>query len=120
MGLNRVENTFHGKSRASERTSLSKKEREKLIKDASRYGKCYQNLQPGPLQTYVFFKSKNKKTKYFKNYIFVFQKTSTSLITMYPVPEKVLEDEKNFRKAKEDDSKRIEESIESEQNSGNC
>jgi len=101
MGKARVANTFHGNDRAVERTGLYKCQREKLIKDASRYGKKWQNLEPGPLQTYLRYKGERKRVKYFCGYVFVFQKNSTSLITMYPVPPKVLKNEKLCKEARE-------------------
>lgn len=100
MGLNKVDNTYHGSIRTEERTELFKRQREKLIKDACRYGKVWQNMVPGPLRDFIQKKSVKKKAKYFCKYVFIFQRTSTSLITMYPVPEEILLAQKEYDEQK--------------------
>jgi len=96
MSLDRVKNTTHGDERSGQRMNMPKRQREKLIKDASRYGKKWQNMEPGPLQDYVRTKGEYKRVKHFCGYIFIFQKNSTSLITMYPVPTEILAAQKTF------------------------
>lgn len=100
MGLTKTDSTLHGINRAFERTGLFKKELVRLIKRASRYGKSWENMRPGPLQDYLKRKSAYKRVKYYCNYVFVFQKTSTSLITMYPVPEEILLAQKEYDEQK--------------------
>ena len=85
-----VKNSNHSYERVKERTNLSKRETIKLMKEASRYGLSANNIPEGPLRNYVASKGNNKRVKYYKGYIFIFAKTSTSCITMYPVDEEVL------------------------------
>lgn len=92
MGLSKVANTKHSKVRALERTNLDHKGRTKLIKNACRHGKTWEMLKQGSLRNYVFDKQSRsrKKIKYYNGYLFVFQKTSTACITLYPVPKEIM------------------------------
>lgn len=90
--------TKHGIQRALERTDLPKRQAEKLIKQACRYGKCSAMLTDGPIKEYVENKTQRttKRVKYFCEYIFIFQKNSSSLITMYHIPESVVVAQKTY------------------------
>ena len=90
MSRTKVKNSKHSYDRVKERTNLSKRETEKLMKEASRYGISAGNIPDGPLRRYIASKGDAKRVKYFKGYVFIFAKTSTSCITMYPVDEEVL------------------------------
>ena len=90
MSRTKVKNSNHSYARVRERTSLSKRETVKLMKEASRYGLSAGNIPDGPLRKYVASKGDAKRVKYYKGYIFIFAKTSTSCITMYPADEEVL------------------------------
>ena len=98
MSRTKVKNSNHSYERVKERTNLSKRETKQLMKEASRYGLSAGNIPEGPLRTYVASKGDNKRVKYYKGYIFIFAKTSTSCITMYPVDEDVLKAETNKEK----------------------
>ena len=97
MSRTKVKNSNHSYERVKERTNLSKRETKQLMKEASRYGLSAGNIPEGPLRTYVASKGDNKRVKYYKGYIFIFAKTSTSCITMYPVDEDVLKAEEEYR-----------------------
>ena len=100
MSRTRVNNSRHSYDRARDRTNLSKRAVEKLIKEASSYGVSAGSMPNGPLRRYIASKGDKKRVKYFKGYVFVFAKTSTSCITMYPADEEVIEAEKEARKNK--------------------
>lgn len=68
------------------------------MKEASRYGISAGNIPDGPLRRYIASKGDAKRVKYFKGYVFIFAKTSTSCITMYPVDEEVIRAEEEARK----------------------
>lgn len=90
MSRNHTANTRHGTQRAVERTTnLSKRELSDMIRAASKRGLTAEMLPPGPLRTYVAQRGTKKRVKYYRDYLFIFQRTSTSLITMYPIPETV-------------------------------
>ena len=90
MARAKVKNSNHSYDRVKERTNLSKRETIKLMKEASRSGVSAGCMKPGPLREYLEKKGDAKRVKYYKGYIFIFAKTSTSCITMYPVDESVL------------------------------
>lgn len=96
MSRRRISNTKHSFKRAKERTELTKDEAKCLIREASVKGKAWGNLPEGPLKEFVKKRSKYKRVKYYRGYIFVFNKTSSSCITMYPVHQYVLDDQKQF------------------------
>lgn len=96
MSRQHTANTTHGIQRSRERTDLSSREVKDLIRSASRKGLTVTMLSPGPLRTYVAQRGTRKRVKYYKGYLFIFQKTSTSLITMYPVPTTVFEAQEQY------------------------
>ena len=98
MSRARVKNSAHSYDRVKERTNLSRRETIKLMKEASRYGVSAGCMKPGPLKEYLASKGDAKRVKYYKGYIFIFAKNSTSCITMYPVDEEVLRAEDIFNK----------------------
>lgn len=98
MSKSRVRNTDHVYKRVSERTNLSKSEAKRLIKQAQKYGKTYKKLPPGPLADYLKSKGKYKRVKIYEGYVFVFAKTSTSCITMYPIDEEIQKAQRIFDK----------------------
>lgn len=96
MSRTKVKNTHHAIVRAHQRTNLSKKQTLNMIKEAQRSGLCEGNLPHGPIRNYLRSKGKRKRIKLYKDYIFVFNKTSTSCITLYRLPDIVKEKQKQF------------------------
>ena len=90
----------HAFERASERLGLYKKEAERLIKEAWTAGKQYHELEGGPIKSYLATKGHRKKIKVYKDIVFVFNKTSGTCITMYKLPTKILEKEKELKMKK--------------------
>lgn len=85
MSRNRVENTYHSYFRAAERFGWDKAHAKKMMKNASRYGKSCENVEPGPLQDFMRARqvSTRRRIKYYAGYIFVFASTSTRCLTVY-------------------------------------
>lgn len=95
MGKKKFKNnwTNHALERAMERTNWGKREFTDNAKLASKYGISPHNLPDGPLKESLLKKGDYKRIKVFKNYVFVYCKTSNRLITLYPVDMIYLEDE---------------------------
>lgn len=93
-------NPIHVFKRAAERTDFSKREAQRLIKEAQTAGKAYGNIPPGPLADYIKSKGNTKRVKVYQGYVFIFARTSTACITMYPIPEEVLKAQDEFEKNK--------------------
>ena len=50
----------------------------------------------GPYQQFLKFKGNRKKVKIYKDIVFVFTKTSNNCITIYPLPQKVVDKQKRW------------------------
>lgn len=93
-----MKNSSHSINRARERSNLSKRKTNSLMKEASKYGLSYDHLPEGPLREYIRKRSYFKRVKLYKGHVFVFAKTSTACITMYPVDPQVLMEQEEFDK----------------------
>ena len=94
MSRVKTQNTDHSYLRAAERCGWGKKKARDIMKLAQRYGKCVGNLDPGPIKNYLAKKqwgNPHKRIKLYENHIFVFASTSTKCITVYPVPDEILQ-----------------------------
>lgn len=93
MSRVKTQNTDHSYYRAAERCGWGKKKARDIMKRASRYGKAPGNLTPGPVKDYLVRKQvcTNKRIKLFENHVFVFCSTSTRCITVYPLPDELLQ-----------------------------
>lgn len=85
MSRKRQPNTDHAYFRAAERCGWTKSKAKQMMKDASRYGKSCDILEPGHLQDFIKVRQigTNRRIKYFQGYIFVFASTSTRCYTVY-------------------------------------
>ena len=108
MSRRRVKDSFHSFIRAKERTPLLKREIERLIWEAQRAGKSYMTLKDGPIKDFLESKSKTKRVKLYKNYVFVFARTSTACITMYPLREDLITKQEEYDKMMSDIEKEAE------------
>ena len=91
MGKVKSRNTAHSYLRAAERAGLSKTEAERLMKMASRNRRSIDMLPDGPIKEYLRKKRRaGKRIKYLEGYVFVFCKTSTKCLTMYPIDPEVV------------------------------
>jgi len=101
----KVKNTKHSYVRARQRTDLNKKQIKNLMKEAQRSGKCPYNFPEGPIRNYLLSKGNHKRIKVYKDYVFVFSKTSTSCITLYPLKPELKQKQKAFEEKKKDEKK---------------
>lgn len=85
MSRTKAKNTYHSYFRAAERFGWSKDQARKFMKQASRYGKSWENIEPGPLKEFMKKKQQctPRRIKYYVGYIFVFASTSTRCFTVY-------------------------------------
>lgn len=81
--------TFHAQYRAKQRANIKKKELLIKANYVSKNGKCPQEFT-GKFKKYLLKKAKVKRVKVYDNYIWIFSKTSTKLITMYKIPDEFL------------------------------
>lgn len=95
MSMKRTRNTKHSYDRSSERFGLSKSNTKLMIKNALFYGISPDKLEDEELKNKLLHKQacNRKRIKIYKNKVFVFCKTSTKCITIYPL-EKGQTDEK--------------------------
>ena len=91
MALTKTRTTKHSLERLKTRLGVTdKKLAQRLIKEASRYGKSIDNLEDGSLKEYLKKKSCGKRVKVFKQTVFIFCKTSNRCLTCYLIPEELL------------------------------
>lgn len=90
--------TFHGMMRARERGNMPSRVAKDFISSASKRGFSFNDLPEGELKDYVFgkFIYRQKRVKIYKGYIFIFNRTSNRLITMYPIPDNLVEEFNSF------------------------
>lgn len=82
--------TVHSILRARERTNFSKKEFIHISKIASIKGLSVGNIQNPNLRRFIASRSAFKRVKVYRDYVWVFCKTSNKLITVYPLPEDLI------------------------------
>lgn len=97
MGKTKTNNTNHSYYRAAERLGLNKEKARKMMREASRYGinglgytddsdKFINNKRlMRYLQKKQYF-NPHKRIKFYQGYVFVFCRTSTRCLTVYPAP----------------------------------
>lgn len=98
MSRIKAKDSVHVFERVAERTTLSKRDAKRLIKEAQTAGKAYSNIPPGPLADYIKSKGTTKRVKVYQGYVFIFARTTTACITMYPIDEEVLKAQEEFDK----------------------
>ena len=90
----------HAYQRAAERLGLHKAEADRLVKEAFTAGKQAHELE-GPYKTFLMFKGAFKKLKIYKDIVFVFNKTNRACITMYPLSQKLIDNQQRYLLEKE-------------------
>lgn len=93
MSKRKVKNRQHALDRGKNRLGFNKKQLHQLIKEAHFAGLTYDHLPQGKVRDFIESKNATKQVKLYKGIVFVFNKTSTSCITLYPLPKELLEDE---------------------------
>ena len=96
MSINKKQYTYHGFERAKERSNISDKELNNLSLYAVKNGINFNQIPPGPLKSYVGWKTAQggKRVKLYRGYVFIFFLNSRRMITCYPLPEKHMEEYK--------------------------
>lgn len=87
MSRRKANSTKHSKERFIERTRYSEHNFQEYVTYASQYGKCPNDFD-GDFGDYLKVKGKYKRLKVFDGYIWIFNKTSNRLITIYSVPKR--------------------------------
>lgn len=105
MTMRKVKNTHHAYIRAKERIGITKKEAERLIKEAYFSGVSVNALNDCPIKRFLARKAhyRRKRIKIYKGYVFVFCSTSTKCITMYKIKQEILDAQREWEKQKECD-----------------
>ena len=90
MSIHRTRNTVHSYDRAKERFGLSRETTKLMIKNALYYGISPDKLEDEELKRELLHKQacNRKRIKIYKGKVFVFCKTSTKCITIYPLGKK--------------------------------
>lgn len=86
MARKHINSTNHSLKRMAERSKFKQEDFVNEIKSASKFGKSPYDYNNESLRKYLFRKGKDKRIKVYKNYIWIFNKHSDALITMYPLP----------------------------------
>lgn len=92
--------TVHGVERIKERTELSTRgEALRLIKNASKHGASphrFRNCKR--FHSYLLSRAGyDKRVRVYLGYVYIFNGGSNRLITMYPIPERFMEEYKNAK-----------------------
>lgn len=86
----------HSKIRMRERTPYNHKERQNLFKNALLKGQSAQDIKDKKLKQYICERQGKCKIKLYKGYLFIYNKNSKKLYTMYKLPKELSEEsEKN-------------------------
>lgn len=93
MSIKKSNNHPHALSRCKERFGLNKTNAKSMIRNAYIYGVAVNNLPEGKLKEYLKKRENNKRIKVYKNKVFIFSKNSTGCITVYAVPDELLQEE---------------------------
>ena len=102
MSRKRTKNSDHAYERAKQRTGMSKRQAKQMMREAQTAGVAVDNLPPGPIKNYIKKKGTHKRVKVYKNHVFVFSKTSTTCITMYPLADWLIKAQREFDSKKGD------------------
>ena len=93
MSIKKSNNHPHAFNRCKERFGLNKTNAKSMIRNAYLYGVAVSNLPEGKLKEYLKKRENNKRIKVYKNKVFIFSKNSTGCITVYAVPDELLQEE---------------------------
>lgn len=98
--LDKGQFTFHGYTRIKERTDIGEKEIRNLSRLAIKNGVNFGQVPEGAFRNYLNWKvaKRGKRIKLYRGYIFIFFLSSRRLITVYPIPEKHMEEYKKIKK----------------------
>lgn len=93
MSRVKTQNTDHSYMRAAERCGWHRKKAREMMRLASRYGIAPGNMQPGPIKDFLSARQDftHRRIKLYQGYVFVFCSTSTRCITVYPLPDNLLQ-----------------------------
>lgn len=95
MSKRHINSGNHAHLRVQQRFSqdLNKKQRRELIRNASKNGDCPADFRNGHPKIYSYLsKLSTKRVKIYRGFVFIFNKTSDRLITMYELPEEYTEE----------------------------
>lgn len=100
MSRSRVKNqTRHGLVRMEERLGITdKKYATKLIRDASKNGLSIADFPEGQFKEYLKSKDLGKRIKIHGGNVYIFNKNSDKVITVYPIPDEYKEEYVNGKK----------------------
>lgn len=100
MSIRHAKNpTTHGLRRLKSRVGIkNKRVAERMIAEASRYGKSIYDFPEGEFRDYLISKDHGKRLRVFKGIVFIFNKTSDRCITCYPIPDEHLEEYNSYGK----------------------
>ncbi len=91
--------TRHGLERAKSRVGIANKHQAIVtIRNASKKGLNIADIEDGALKEYLKSKDHGKRVKLYKRYVYIFNKTSDRVITIYPLPDEYLEEYKKYGK----------------------
>ena len=91
--------TRHGLSRMNTRIGISNEEIAiNTIRCASKKGMSISEFEEGALKDYLRTKDHGKRIKVYKGTIYIFNKTSDRVITLYPIPEEFMEEYNKYGK----------------------
>lgn len=91
--------TRHGLERIKTRGGITNNNQAlTTIRNASKKGLSIADIEDGPLKNYLKSKDHGKRVKLYKRYVYIFNKTSDRVITLYPLPEEYLEEAKKYGK----------------------
>ena len=98
MGLARKQKqTHHGIVRMAERMGINnKKIATDIIRKASQSGLDICDFPDGAFRDYLFSKKHNKRIKVYKGFVFIFNKTSDRVITLYKIPTEYMEEYEKY------------------------
>ena len=89
--------SYHSKKRMIERTNFNHKERRNLFRLALLHGKSADKIKDEKIRNFMNSKQ-NCKVKLYQGYIFIYSKNSHQLYTMYKLPERLINNERIFKR----------------------
>lgn len=100
MGLARKQKqTRHGIIRMAERMGVnSQKQATEIIRKASKIGLDICDFPLGAFRDYLYSKKHNKRVKVYLGFVFIFNKTSDRVITLYKIPTEYKEEYEKYGK----------------------
>jgi len=90
--------SLHAYERLNERAGMSRKQVDKLGKNASIYGRSPRSFPNGKFRTFLESKCINKRVKVYKGLVVIMANTSNRIITAYPIPEEFMEEYEQYGK----------------------